>query len=133
MKPLDRQAERVFKKLTEGLSKVGDCQKINDAIMAEVVEQTKLGPIISIKQFFELPNGRFVRDTDVSFLISSIEAITGNLVKDADERIYPISRWRNGLTEETLVIKDGRWNVRLELQNKICRFADRWMLDISDR
>jgi hypothetical protein len=133
MKPLDRQAEVVFRKLTEGLEKAGDCQKVDGSVVAEFVEQTKLGPIISIKQFFELPNGRIVRDTDVAFLISSIEAITGNLVKDADKRIYPVSRWRNGLKEEAIVIHNGQWNVRLELQNEICQFAERWMLDMSDR
>jgi hypothetical protein len=133
MKPLDRQAEVVFRKLTEGLQKVGDCQKVDGSILAEFVEQTKLGPIIAIKRFFELPNGRFVRDTDVAFLISSIEAITGNLVKDKDEQVYPVSRWRNGLKEDALVVHNGQWNVRLELQNKICQFAERWMLDISDQ
>lgn len=82
---------------------------------------------------FQNPSYRFARGTDVSFLISSIEAITGNLVKDADERIYPVSYRRNGRKEESLVVKDGRWNVRLELQTKICRFADRWMKRISER
>jgi hypothetical protein len=133
MKPLNRQSEVVFWKLTDGLARVGNCRKIDDSIIVEFVDQTKLGPLVSIAHFDEHPSGDFVRDADMAFLISSIKAITGDLVHDADERIYPVSYRRNGLKEESLVIDNGRWNVRLELQTEICRFADQWMLDISER
>jgi len=132
MKPLNRQAEVVFRKLTNGLTQVGDCRKINGSLVVQFTEQTKLGPLVWITRFEEHPSGKLLRDVDVVFLISSIGAITGNLVQDAEERIYPVSYRRNGLNEEALVVKDGRWNVRLELQIKICRFADRWILDISE-
>jgi hypothetical protein len=133
MKPLDRQSEMVFRKLTEGLVTVGDCRKINGSIMAAFTEQTKLGPLVSITKFVDRPNGHLMRGTDVAFLISSIKAITGDLVQDADERIYPVSCRRSGLSQEALVIHNGRWNVRLELQTKICQFAERWILNISEQ
>ena len=121
----------VFRKLTDGLNKVGDCRKVDGSTMAEFVEHTKLGPLISITKFAGRPNGHIVRETAVGFLISTIKAITGDLVQDADERIYPVSYRRSGLSQEALVIKDGRWNVYPELQTKICQFAEQWMLNIS--
>jgi hypothetical protein len=133
MKPLDRESEMVFRKLTEGLVKVGDCRKIDGSIMAAFTEQMKLGPLVSITKFAKRPNGHIVRHTDVAFLISTIEAITGNLVKDADERIYPVSYRRSGLSQEAIVIHNGRWNVRLGLQARICQFAERWILNISEQ
>ena len=132
MKPLDEPAEVVFRKLTDGLAKVGDCWKIDGSTMAEFVEQTKLGPLVWITRFDEAPGGNLMRDVDVVFLISSIKAITGNLVQDAEERIYPISYRRNGLNQESIVIKNGRWNVYPELQAKISCFAEQWMLAISE-
>ena len=131
MKPLDRESEMVFWKLTEGLTKVGDCRKINGSIMAAFIEQTKLGPLVAITKFVDCPNGHLVREMDVAFLISSIKAITGELVQDTDEQIYPVSYRRNGVKDDALVIHNGRWNVRLELQTRICQFAEQWMLDIS--
>ena len=131
MKPLDSRPEAVFRKLTNGLVKVGDCRKIDDSPTVEVIGQTTLGPLVSLAHFDEHPSGNLVRDADVVFLISSIKAITGDLVQDADERIYPVSYRRNGLNQESLIAKNGRWNVRLELQTKICQFAERWMLNIS--
>lgn len=132
MKSLDRPAELVFRKLTEGLAKVGDCRKIDDTLMAEVVEQTTMGPLVWLTRFDEHPSGDLMRDVDVVFLISSIKAITGDLVQDAEERIYPISYRRDGVNKESIIIKDGRWNVQLELQTTICRFAEQWMLSISE-
>ena len=68
MKSLDRPAELVFRKLTDGLVKVGDCRKIDDSLMAEVVEQTTMGPLMWITRFDEHLSGNFVRDVDVVFL-----------------------------------------------------------------
>jgi hypothetical protein len=133
MKPLDRQSELVFRKLTEGLNKIGDCQKIDGSIMAAFTEQTKLGPLISITKFAEHPNGHLVRDTDVAFLISSIKALTGELVQDTDERIYPVSYRRSGVSQEALVAHNGRWNIRLGLQMRICQFAERWILSMAEQ
>ena len=132
MKPLDRQSEIVFRKLTNGLAKVGDCRKTDGSIVVEFVDQTKLGRLVSIAHFAERPSGNLMREASVVFLVSSIKAITGDLVQDVDERIYPVSYRRNDLSQESLIIKDGRWNVRIELQTEICRFADRWMLAISE-
>lgn len=133
MKPLDRQPEIVFRKLTDGLAKVGDCRRIDGSLVVEIVDQTKLGPLISMARYDEQPNGDRLRGTSIVFLISSIQAITSDLVQDADERIYPISYRRSGLSQEALVVKNGRWNVYLELQSRICCLANQWMLNLSQQ
>ena len=51
MKPLDRQAELVFRKVTEGLDTVGDCRKIDGSINVEMIELTKLGRSFRLRDF----------------------------------------------------------------------------------
>ena len=133
MKPLDRQSEAIFRKLTNGLAQVGDCRRIDGSIVVEVIGRTKLGPLVSIAHFDENPNGDQVRDMGVVFLISNIKAITGDLVQDTDEYIYPISCRQGSWDQESVVINNGRWNVRQKLQTNICRFADQWMLELSEQ
>ena len=53
MKPLDSGPEAVFRKLTDGMARVGDCRKIDDTLMGEFVKQTKLGPLMSVTHFDE--------------------------------------------------------------------------------
>jgi hypothetical protein len=131
MKPLGRPAELVFRKLTEGLDTVGDCRKIDGSINVEVIDLTKLGPLISITRLCNGSDNAPARDIGIVFLISSIGAITGNLVQDADEYVYPISYRHNDLTWEAILVKDGRWNVYSDLQADICRFANHLMLQIA--
>jgi hypothetical protein len=131
MKPLDKQAEEVFRKLTDGLDTVGDYRRIDGSIKVEVVERTKLGPLVSITRLRNGSDNASARDIGIVFLISSIGAITGNLVQDADENVYPVSYRHNDLTWEAIVVKDGRWNVYPNLQADICRFADQLILQIA--
>lgn len=131
MKPLDRQSELIFRKLTEGLDTVGDCRKIDGSINVEVIDRTKLGPLVSITRFRNGSDNAPARDIGIVFLISSIGAITGNLVQDTDEYVYPISYRHNDLTWEAILVKDGRWDVYPDLQADICRFANHLMLQIS--
>ncbi len=123
MKPLDRQQEIIFRRLTDGLTKVGDSRKIDGSINVEVVEQTSLGPLVSIAH----QSGQ----ANVVFLISSVKAITADLVKDAEEFVYPVSYRRNSLNWESLVVENGRWKVHYELQQEICRFANQWIPNID--
>jgi hypothetical protein len=131
MKSLDRPAELVFRKLTEGLDTVGDFRRIDGSIKVEVIERTKLGPLISITRLRNGSDNTPARDVGIVFLISSIGAITGNLVQDADEYVYPVSYRHNDLTWEAILVKDGRWNVYPDLQADICRFANHLMLQIA--
>ena len=131
MKPLDRQSETIFRKLTEGLDTVGDFRKIDGSINVEVIDRTKLGPLVSITRLRNGPDNAPARDIGIVFLISSIGAITGNLVQDADEYVYPITYRHNDLTWEAILVKDGRWNVYPDMQADICRFADQLMLQIA--
>jgi hypothetical protein len=132
MKPLDKQPETIFRGLTAGLTKVGDRRRIDGSTNIEVIGKTKLGPLVSIVQFEESHDENQARYTGVVFLISSLRAITGNLLEDADEYIYPISFRQDGSSRDAIAIKNGRWNVILKLQTTICCFANQWILNISD-
>ena len=84
MQHLNDKATAIFHKLTEGLHKVGDHRKWNNAsgsFMAacvEIIGTTGLGPLVSIAHYYE-QNHDLMRDPDVVFVIG------------ADQEVYPIS------------------------------------------
>ena len=104
---------------------------VSPIIGTEGIDLTKLGPLVSITRFRNGSDNAPARDIGIVFLISSIGAITGNLVQDTDEYVYPVSYRHNDLTWEAILVKDGRWNVYPDLQADICRFADHLLLQIS--
>lgn len=127
MECLNTKAEAIFRKLTDGLRKVGDNRKWdnNSSFMAacvEIIDRTGLGPLVSIAHYFE-QSGDMMRDPDVVFLIG------------ADQHVYPISYRQDGLgiDQEAAIVKDGRWKVRAKLQADICRFCNQWMRNIEEQ
>jgi hypothetical protein len=128
MRHLNEKAEAIFRRLTDGLRKVGDHRKwdnANGSFMAacvEIIGRTGLGPLVSIAHYYE-QNGDMMRDPDVVFLIG------------ADRHVYPISYRQDGLgiNQEAAVVEDGRWKVRPKLQADICRFCDQWMRNIQEQ
>ena len=128
MKHLNDKATAIFRKLTDGLRKVGDHRKWNNAsgsFMAacvEIIGRTGLGPLVSIAHYYK-QEGDMMRDPDVVFVIG------------ADQHAYPISfRQDNlGIDQEAAYVEDGVWKVRPKMQAQICRFADQWMRNINDQ
>ena len=128
MKALSKRAEEVFRKLTEGLVKVGDHRKIDNApgsFMAacvEIIGRTSLGPLVSIAHYYE-QNGDMMRDPDVVFVIG------------ADQHVYPISYRQDGLGTylESAVLEDGKWKVRTKMQADLCSFCTQWMRNVDDQ
>ena len=125
MQALNKTAEKVFRKLTEGMTKVGDHRTVENnksfmAVHVEVVGQTERGLLISIAHYYE-QNGDLMRDPDVVFLV--------------DERAYPISYRLDGLglNQEAAHIQDGVWMVCLKMQADICRFCNQWMKNIKSQ
>ena len=83
MKHLNDKATAIFRKLTEGMDKVGDHQQWNNdssfmAACIEIIGRTGLGPLVSIAHYYQ-QNGDMMRDPDVVFVIG------------ADQHVYPIS------------------------------------------
>ena len=128
MKALNAKAEAIFRKLTDGLRKVGDHRKwdnANGTFMAacvEVIGKTSLGPLVSVAHYYE-QNSDMMRDPDIVFWV------------DADGHVYPISYRQDGLgiDQEAAVFVDGKWNVKPKMQADICHFCDQWMRNIQEQ
>ena len=128
MKALNEKAEAIFRQLTEGMTKVGDHRKWDNAhgsFMAacvEVIGRSGLGPLVSVAHYYE-QNGDLMRNPDVVFSIG------------ADQHIYPISYRQDGLgiDQEAAVVEDGKWKVRPRMQADITKFCDQWMLNIAEQ
>ena len=128
MKHLNDKATAIFRKLTEGLKKVGDHQQWNNdssfmAACVEIIGRTGLGPLISIAHYYQ-QNGDMMRDPDVVFVIG------------ADQHIYPISYRQDGMgiDQEAATIEDGKWRVRTKMQADICSFCnDTWFPNLNEQ
>jgi hypothetical protein len=127
MKHLNERATAIFRKLTEGLKKVGDHQQWNNdssfmAACIELIGRTGLGPLISIAHYYQ-QNGDMMRDPDVVFVIG------------ADQHVYPISYRQDGMGiyQEAAIIEDGKWRVRPKMQADICSFCNQWMENINEQ
>jgi len=127
MKHLNDRATVIFRKLTEGLKKVGDHQQWNNdssfmAACIEIVGRTGLGPLVSIAHYY-VQNGDMMRDPDVVFVIG------------ADQHVYPISYRQDGLgiDQEAATVEDGKWKVRTKMQADICSFCNQWMCNINEQ
>ena len=127
MKHLNDRATAIFRKLTEGLKKVGDHQQWNNntsfmAACVEIIGRTGLGPLISIAHYYE-QNHDLMRDPDVIFVVA------------ADQEVYPISFRQDNLGTylESAVVEDGQWKVRTKMQADLCSFCNMWMRNINDQ
>ena len=128
MKALNVKAEAIFRKLTEGMVKLGDHRKWDNAsgtfmaVCIELIAKTALGPLVSIAHYYE-QNSDLMRDPDIVFWV------------DADQHVYPISYRQDGLgiDQEAAVFVDGQWNVKPKMQADITRFANQWMLNIQEQ
>lgn len=127
MKHLNDRATAIFRKLMEGLKKVGDHQQWNNdssfmAVCVEIIGRTGLGPLVSIAHYYQ-QNGDMMRDPDVVFLIG------------ADQHVYPISYRQDGMgiDQEAAIVEDGKWKVRTKMQADICSFCNQWMKNINEQ
>ena len=128
MKALNAKAEAIFRKLTDGLRKVGDHRKVDNAngtfmaVCVEIIGRSGLGPLVSIAHYYE-QNGDLMRDPDVVFLIG------------ADQHVYPISYRQDGLgiDQEAAVVEDGKWKVRTRMQADIAKFCNDWFQNIQEQ
>jgi hypothetical protein len=127
VKHLNDKAEAIFRKLTEGMVKVGDHQQWNNnssfmAACIEIIGRTGLGPLVSIAHYY-VQEGDMMRDPDVVFLVG------------ADQHVYPISYRQDGLgiDQEAAVVEDGQWKVRTKMQADIAKFCNEWMRNIEQQ
>ena len=128
MKHLSERSTAIFRKLTEGLKKVGDHQQWNNnssflAACVEVIGRTGLGPLVSVAHYYE-QNHDMMRDPDVVFVIG------------ADQEVYPISFRQDSLGTylESAVVENGKWKVRTKMQADIVIFCnDTWFPNLNEQ
>ena len=128
MKHLNDRATAIFRKLTEGLRKVGDHQQWNNdssfmAACIEIIGRTGLGPLVSIAHYY-VQNGDMMRDPDVVFVIG------------ANQNVYPISYRQDGMGiyQEAAIVEDGKWKVRPKMQADIVKFCnDTWFPNLNEQ
>ena len=135
MKPLSKQATAIFNKLIEGLTKLGDHRKWDNAqgcFMAaciEIIDETKAGKIVSVAHYYE-QNSDLMRDPDVCFLISN-----GTFTSE-EVGVFPLSfRQDNlGIDRQTAAVReDGHIVCYPKQQRDLTRFCDQWMTNIADQ
>jgi hypothetical protein len=77
MKSLDKTATRIFRQIIEGLAKLGDHRKLDNApgsylaLSVEIVGTTPQGSIVALAHYFE-QQGDLMADPDMTFLVSAI-------------------------------------------------------------
>jgi hypothetical protein len=126
IKPLSKKALAVFRVLTEGFTKVGDCRKVrqSEQFMPASVEAVGTTPqgalIISVAHYYE-QNGDLMADPEVTFVVTRAEYV------------FPISFRQDNLgIDHTYVRWEGAkvyWN--LAKQNDLAAFCNQWMENIK--
>ena len=130
MQALNEKAEAIFHKLTEGMVKVGDHRKWDNAsgtfmaVCIEVIGRTGLGPLVSVAHYYE-QNGDAMRDPDVVMI-------------DAPGGLFPVSYRQDGLginqDSVTYDENDGHINgVRVKMQVDIASFCGTWARNLKDK
>jgi len=124
MKALDKKAEKIFRQFTDGLSKVGECCKIDNstsfmALHIEIIGRHNSWPIFSLAHYYE-QNGDLVCDPDVTFLVA--------------EKVHPLTFEQGGVVYQVAVhFKDDAVHLNERIQGQITTFCNQWLRNIAEQ
>lgn len=127
MKHLDRMAESVLSVLVEGLCKVGDHKKVDNAagafmaVSVEWIDTCDMGPLFSVSHYYE-QNGDLMRDPEMVFL----RGLAGHF--------YPTYFRQDGglgYEQESVNLQRGTFNAAAQADQ--AQFANSWMVNIRDQ
>ena len=124
MKALDTKAEKIFRQLTDGLSRAGDHRKIANsksfmALHAEIIGRHGDWPIFSLAHYYE-QNGDLVCDPDVTFL--------------AAEQVHPLTFEQGGVVYQVAVrFEDNAIHLNERIQGQITTFCNQWLRNIAEQ
>lgn len=125
---LNQRAAAIFRKLTDGLTKLGDHRKIDNsagafmAVCVEIVDETTAGQIVSIAHYFE-QNSDLMADPECTFLVAEVGIIPLSFRQD-----------NLGVDRQAVVVRgDGRLATNPRQQADITRFCNMWMKNISEQ
>ena len=118
MKALDAEAEAIYRRLTDGLLKVGDSRQIDNsasfmALHVEVIGRHGRWPIFSLAHYYE-QSGDLICDPDVTFLVA--------------DQVYPLTFEQGGIVHQIAVqFKEGAIHLNEPLQDQITEFCNQWL------
>ena len=136
MKSLNAKATRIFVKLINGLTEIGDHAKIDTssfmAVCVDVIGRPDFGPvgqslIIAVSHYFK-QNGDMCCDPDMTFLV-------GQPSEAAPIAVYPLT-FEQALPPVYQVaarFEGGSLIHKPALQADITRFANSWMSNIAQQ
>ena len=124
VKALDATTEQIFRRLTDGLLKVGDSRQIDNstsfmALHVEVTGRHGGWPIFSLAHYYE-QNGDLVCDPDVTFLVA--------------DQVYPLTFEQGGVVYQVAVqFRDAGVHLNEQLQSQITDFCNQWLRNVADQ
>jgi hypothetical protein len=124
VKALDNKAEQVFRRLTDGLLKVGNSRRIDNStsfmpLHVEVIGRHGRWPIFSLAHYYE-QNGDLVCDPDVTFLLA--------------DQVYPLTFEQGGVVHQVAVqFKNGAIHLNEPLQAQITEFCNQWLRNVAEQ
>lgn len=130
MKPINKQAQKTFDKLTADLAP-GESRKVANsesfmAVSVDCLQRVPLGDVFSVSHYYE-QNGDLMADPDMTFLKATL-----------DGRVYPLTFRQDGgipFNQEAATLVDGGTSFRFRprMQRDIATFAGQWMANIKQQ
>jgi hypothetical protein len=124
VKALDARAEAIFRRLNDGLLKVGDSRKIDNStsfmpLHVEVIGRHGHWPILSLAHYYE-QRGDLVCDPDVTFLVA--------------DQVHPLTFEQGGVVRQVVVqFKNGAIHLNEPLQAEITEFCNGWLRNVAEQ
>jgi hypothetical protein len=124
LKALDATAEQIFRRLTDGLLKVGDSRQIDNstsfmALHVEVIGRHGHWPIFSLAHYYE-QDGDLVCDPDVTFLVA--------------DQVHPLTFEQGGVVRQVAVqFRDTGVHLNERLQSQITDFCNAWLRNVAEQ
>ena len=129
LKPLNRKAEAIFKKViadlpTDKAKYIGEKGKaIMQVIVEQIYHENNYGKVYAVGHYF-IQNGDRMSDPEMTFLVN-----------DADGRVYPLSFEQHGFLaryQENCEFKNGELKaIYRKMNNEHKNFANMWMENIK--
>ena len=143
MNSVNSKAREILDTLTEGLEKVGDHRKIDNAkgsymaVHIECIGRVGEGRLYSVAHYFK-QNGDTMRDPDVVFF--QVDTFKKGYPEHSRDMFpveyYPVSFEQSsmGIHQEAIVMGSGGVEgVKPKLQRDITSFCNDWMMNIKDQ
>jgi len=126
MKPLNKSANAVMRKLVDGIDENNSYKKIDNSntifmpVVVEWIGKNRIGDVFSIAHYYE-QNGDLMRDPEMTFW------------RGGDGNFYPVTFRQDhlGIYEESIYQTETSYMIRKKTQSDHAHFANMWMKNIK--